>query len=194
MSLAASDLAKRAQPQTVASRLNLRDLQDVITHMAAAAHALGNGIEDRWSASLPPNLRSVTNQAGAVVLFAAGHLDSAVQAMAQDLHALHRQDRQSPHLVQSPGKRWLVRAADLFAAGCEELRAGRDPLDARPELLRSICSYFGSAVNHVALLTDNACEHALGRTSAALTPLVEARRELERARQRADVLRASLES
>lgn len=194
---AADRLAVRAQPQTVASRLTLRDFKDAVAGLSGAAHALGDGIEDRLAVVLPAGAWSPIRQAGARVNFAAGYLDEANSAMTRDLHALHQQDPGNLDERVTGGRRLLVRASSRFAEVCEVLRSGPD-LRAMPEveqetsiaLLWGTCVHFGSAVNHVALLTDNACERALGRTSGALTPLMAARRELEKARQRMDVLKA----
>lgn len=194
VALAASDLAKRAQPHTAASRLTLRDLKDVISYLSLAAHALGDGIEDRWALLLPPGSWSVCRQAGAKVNFAAGYLDDAENAAARDLHMLHVRDPGNLDGQQTRGRRWLVCAADLFRAQCAYLCSGNGELgDARPELLRGTCAQFSAAVGHVAILTDAACERALGRTSQTLTPLIGARVELEAARRLADVLCAAMQ-
>lgn len=202
IAIAAEELAKRAQPHTVVSRLTLRDFQDVLTHMANGAHALGDGLEDNWAPALDSRFRSLGRQAGARVNLAAGYVDSAVAAMARDLRALHRVRSDDPDGQQSPGRRLAARAADQFAVRCEELRQGRSPRpsmmpdeqDASVVLARSICTMLGSAVNSVAFLVDAACERALGRTSGTLTPLVCARRELSHAQQRVQVLAAVSQS
>lgn len=194
---AAHELARRAQPQTAASRLTLRDFQDVLTHMATAAHALGDGIEDRLAEALPPRMWSPARQAGALVNFAAEHLDTSVRDVALDLRMLRDRDPGNLDGQQTRGsRRWVVYAADRFAARCQGLRDGHGALAAADQetviaLLRDIISNLGGAVNHVALLTDAATERSLGCTSRALHPVICARRELDKARQRMDVLRAA---